>query len=100
MNVITPPAFVVTVPLGTVIVCGVPGVKTTPLIEVTTNVSPSGSVSSVNGTKVTGVSSAVVYVSSTATGASFTGVMLIISLAVSVPPFPSEIVYGKLTVPL
>ena len=48
---------------------------------------------------VTGVSSAVVAVSSTATGASFTGETVIVTSPVSVN-VPSETVYSKLAVPL
>ena len=60
VNVITPPASVVTVPFVTAIVCGIPGVNVVPLIEVIVNGSPSGSLSSVNGNNATGVSSSVV----------------------------------------
>ena len=43
----------VTVPLGTGIVCATPGVKATPLIESRVNGSPSGSASPVKGSKAT-----------------------------------------------
>ena len=55
-------------------------------------VSPSGSVSLASGFSVIAVSSGVVAVSSTATGASLTPPTVTVTVAVSVPPFPSEIV--------
>ena len=53
---------------------------------------PSTSVSLPSTGTVTGVSSAVVSVSSTATGLSLTGVTVMVTVAVSVPPFPSVMV--------
>ena len=50
----------VTVPLGTVILCGIPGVRAVPLIDTIVGVVPSGSLSFTNGVKTTGVSSLVV----------------------------------------
>ena len=49
---------------------------------------------------VTGVSSLVLALSFTATGASLTGATVITWLAVAVPPLPSLITYGKVTIPL
>ena len=58
----------------------------------TASTSPSTSKSLLNTSIVTGVSSRVVAVSSTATGRSFTAVTVIVTLAVAVPPWPSLIV--------
>ena len=68
--------------------------------------SPSGSESLSNTLPLTAVSYAVVAVSSTASGASLTGggggasPTVIVTVAVSSPPFPSLIVYVNVSVPL
>ena len=59
---------------------------------VTVSVSSSGSESLLSTVVVTGVFSDVVSVSSFATGASFTALTVIVTVAVSDPPLPSEIV--------
>ena len=66
-----------------------PGVNKVPFILLTLNISPSGSVSLPNKLSVVGVSSTIgkgepAVPSSIATGASFTGVIVIFNLAVAV----------------
>ena len=58
----------------------------------TVSVSPSRSVSFARTAMLTAVSSAVVAASSTATGPSFDGVTVTLTVAVAVPPLPSPIV--------
>ena len=70
----------------------VPWVLAPVATPVTLRMSPSGSVSLASTVTVTGVSSAVVLVSFTATGGSFTGVTVMFTVAVDVPPWPSLIV--------
>ncbi len=53
---------------------------------------PSGSLSLARALIVTGTSSVVVALSVTATGGSFTGVIVTVTVAVDVRPFPSLIV--------
>ena len=77
-----------------------PAVIAVPLICVTLSVSPSTSVSLPRTAIVAGVSSLPTKVSSAATGASFTGVTLPLTLAVDVSPPGSATVYVKLGVPL
>ena len=79
-----PFGFNVTVPLVTGTVS--PGSTAWPSICVTVNVSPSTSVSLSSTGIVTGVSSGVVRRSSTASGASFSPVTVIVSVVVSVRP--------------
>src|SRR2546421_594104 len=62
--------------------------------------SPSTSLSLSNGLIVTGTSSAVLALSSTATGASFTALTVTVISAEVVPPLPSLIVYPIVAVPL
>ena len=67
------------------------------------NASPSTSLSLASSSaavKVTGTSSWVAPVSSSATGASLTGATLIVTVAVSLPPLPSSIVYWIVVGPL
>ena len=90
VKVSRPSAFSVTVPLATATVW--PAEIAVPLIATTARVPPSTSRSLTRTSKVTGVSSAVVNVSSTATGGSFSPVTVTVTVAVAVPPSPSEIV--------
>ena len=61
---------------------------------------PSGSVSLARTSTAVGVSSFIDSVSATATGGSFEGVTSIDTMAVDVPPLPSEIVYENESEPL
>ena len=60
MTVIVPSAATITVPFGTDIVCGVPGVITVPPTSVTVNGSPLGSLSFASTSISTGVAGCVV----------------------------------------
>ena len=60
VKVIIPTAVMFIVPLGTKIICAIPGVSTVPLIDTTVRTVPFGSLSAVSGNNVTGVSSFVV----------------------------------------
>ena len=62
------------------------------VLPVTVRVSPSGSVSLARTFVTPAVSSAVVRVSSTATGGPLSAVTVTVTVAVSVPPLPSLIV--------
>ena len=64
------------------------------------SVSPSTSVSLASTFTFPAVSSAVVRVLSTAFGSSFTGVTVTETVAVSVPPWPSETAYVNESEPL
>ena len=85
-----PSAPSVTVPPVTA--SGTPTVIAVPLMAVTVSALPSRSRSLTRTSKVTDVSSAVVKLSSTATGASFSPVTVTVTVAVEKPPAPSEIV--------
>ncbi len=76
----SPPAVQVTVPWVPLV------------LPVTVSVSPSGSVSLASTLAMPEVFSLVASVSSTAFGASLTGVTVTVTVAVSVPPLPSLIV--------
>ena len=84
MNVIVPSPLSVAVPLATAM--GTPTVAAWPSICVTLSVSPSASVSLPSTAITTGVSSAVVRLSSTATGASFAPLTVMVSVLVAVRP--------------
>src|SRR5256886_1035740 len=80
-----------------------PTITAVPLVAVTlviVRLSPSTSLSLSNGLIVTGTSSAVLALSSTATGASFTALTVTVISAEAVPPLPSLIVYPIVAVPL
>src|SRR5438128_8129723 len=62
--------------------------------------SPSGSLSLASGAMVTGTSSGVLALSSTATGGSLTGVTVTVTVAVALPALPSLMVYWRVIVPL
>jgi hypothetical protein len=85
----TPPAAQETVP------CAAVGEG-----EETLSVSPSTSVSPTSTLVEPAVSSSVEIVSSSATGALFSGSTVMLTVAVSVPPCPSEIVYWNESGPL
>ena len=80
-----PDAFSVTTPPVTATPAP-PTVIAVPLMRVTVMVSPSTSLSFARTLMVTAVSSAVVKLSSTATGASLTGVIVPVTVAVAVAP--------------
>ena len=93
MSLVVP--LYVTDPFVTAIVLSVPINIDAPLIEVTVNESFSGSLSAVpfiKGVIEILISSSVLYESSVAIGASFTGLITIVSVAESFSPFPSLIV--------
>src|SRR5205814_1610163 len=80
-----------------------PTTTAVPLVAVTmliVRLSPSTSLSFSNGLIVTGTSSAVLALSSTATGGSFAGPTATVISAEAVPPLPSLIVYPIVAVPL
>ncbi len=69
--------------------------RSVPSTRTDARASPSGSASlarTPGATTVRGASSPVAYASGRATGASFTGVTVTETVAVAVPPFPSEAV--------
>lgn len=98
MNVIHPVALIVTTPSGTTIVCPVPGVIATPLIDVTFNICQSASVSLPSKSNEIAMFAFVDVISSSATGGVL--MMLICTVVESVFPFVSIIVYGKITGPV
>src|SRR5437016_9500648 len=80
-----------------------PTITAVPLVAVTlviVRMSPSTSLSLSSGLIVTGTSSSVLALSSTATGASFTALTVTVISAEFVPPLPSLIVYPIVAVPL
>ncbi|GJD54097.1 hypothetical protein OPKNFCMD_6878 [Methylobacterium crusticola] len=82
--------FSVTAPLATATVP--PGARACPSIAVIVSGSPSASRSLARTVTVAGVSSAVAKASAMATGASWTGVTIPLTVAVALPPCPSETV--------
>ena len=70
-----------------------PGVSAVPLMDLMLRVSLSWSVSPSNKSRVTGVpSSSMVNISSSATGGLFCPFIVMVTVAVSVPPWPSLMV--------
>ena len=92
VKVTRPPELMATVPLGTLKLCGVPGVSKLPLMDCTVNVLLSTSVSFVARVKTSGASSSVLKLSAVASGASLAPWMVMVRLAVEVSPSPSVMV--------
>ena len=95
-------------PLASVSVAVAPGRKLSctpsPLVSmvkpVTLRVSFSGSVSLLSTLPVAGVSSTTALTSLMASGTSFTGAIFKVTKALSVPPWPSVMVYSNFSSPL
>ena len=91
VKVTTPSALMAMVPLGTLKLCAMPGVIVMPLIDLTLSVVLSTSVSLPARLRTSGTSSLVFRSSSTATGASFAPLMVMVSEAVATSPSASVI---------